>query len=51
MKLAMLGLGQAGGKIVDRFLAYDARTDAGYVGWALSTNTALAHPVPFSTAP
>ncbi|MFC7186430.1 hypothetical protein [Halorubrum yunnanense] len=27
MKLALIGVGQAGGKVVDEFLAYDALTD------------------------
>jgi len=31
MKLALIGVGQAGGKVVDEFLAYDARTGADVV--------------------
>ncbi len=42
MKLAMIGFGQAGGKIVDRFLAYDARTGSGIVRSAVAVNTAKA---------
>jgi len=38
MKLALIGVGQAGGKVVDEFLAYDARTGADVVrGRSLST--------------
>ncbi len=42
MKLAMIGIGQAGGKIVDEFLAYDARTGADVVRAAVAANTAKA---------
>jgi len=42
MKLAFVGLGQAGGKIVDRFLAYDARHGRGFVESAIAINTAAA---------
>ncbi|WP_290816646.1 tubulin/FtsZ family protein [Halovivax sp.] len=42
MKLALIGFGQAGGKIVDRFLAYDERRDAGFVSGAIAINTASA---------
>ncbi|WP_255170444.1 tubulin/FtsZ family protein [Natrononativus amylolyticus] len=42
MKLAMIGFGQAGGKIVDRFLEYDDRTDGGIVRAAIAVNTAKA---------
>lgn len=40
MKLAFIGLGQAGGKIVDEFLQYDAETGSGFVASALAVNTA-----------
>jgi len=42
MKLAMIGFGQAGGKIVDKFLEYDARTGSGIVRSAIAVNTAKA---------
>jgi cell division GTPase FtsZ len=42
MKLAMIGFGQAGGKIVDKFLEYDARTGSGIVQSAIAVNTAKA---------
>jgi cell division GTPase FtsZ len=42
MKLAMIGFGQAGGKIVDKFLDYDARTGSGIVQSAIAVNTAKA---------
>ena len=42
MKLAMIGFGQAGGKIVDKFLEYDERTGSGIVRSAVAVNTAKA---------
>ncbi len=42
MKLAMIGFGQAGGKIVDKFLEYDDRTGSGIVRSAVAVNTAKA---------
>ncbi|WP_436934670.1 tubulin/FtsZ family protein [Halovenus marina] len=42
MKLAMIGFGQAGGKIVDKFLEYDDRTGSGIVRSAIAVNTAKA---------
>jgi len=36
MKLALIGVGQAGGKVVDEFLAYDARTGADIVRGAIA---------------
>jgi len=42
MKLAMIGFGQAGGKIVDKFLEYDQRTGSGIVKSAIAVNTAKA---------
>ncbi len=42
MKLAMIGFGQAGGKIVDKFLEYDAETGSGIVRSAVAINTAKA---------
>ncbi|QLH81508.1 tubulin/FtsZ family protein [Halosimplex pelagicum] len=42
MKLAMIGFGQAGGKIVDKFLEYDEATQSGIVRSAVAVNTAKA---------
>ncbi|TKX36799.1 cell division protein [Halorubrum sp. CGM5_25_10-8B] len=42
MKLALIGVGQAGGKVVDEFLAYDAQTGADIVRGAIAVNTAKA---------
>jgi len=40
MKLAMIGVGQAGGKIVDRFLRYDEETAGATARAAVAINTA-----------
>ncbi|MEY7852251.1 tubulin/FtsZ family protein [Natrarchaeobius sp. A-rgal3] len=40
MKLALIGFGQAGGKIVDEFLAYDEAIDGGFVETAIAVNSA-----------
>jgi cell division GTPase FtsZ len=42
MQLAMIGFGQAGGKIVDKFLEYDQKTESGIVRSAVAVNTAKA---------
>ncbi|MGM0604373.1 MAG: tubulin/FtsZ family protein [Halobacteriota archaeon] len=42
MKLAMIGFGQAGGKIVDKFVEYDARTGSNIVRAAIAVNSAKA---------
>ena len=42
MKLALVGVGQAGGKIVNEFLTYDAQTGADIVRGAIAVNTAKA---------
>jgi cell division GTPase FtsZ len=42
MKLAMIGFGQAGGKIVDKFVEYDRKHDSGIVRAAVAVNTAKA---------
>jgi cell division GTPase FtsZ len=42
MKLAMIGFGQAGGKILDKFLEYDQQTGSGIVRAAVAVNTAKA---------
>ncbi|ELY97042.1 Tubulin/FtsZ GTPase [Natrialba chahannaoensis JCM 10990] len=40
MKLALIGFGQAGGKIVDEFLAYDSAIDTSFVEAAIAVNSA-----------
>lgn len=40
MKLALVGVGQAGGKIVDRFLEYDQHAGPGFITSATVINTA-----------
>jgi cell division GTPase FtsZ len=42
MKLAMIGFGQAGGKIVDKFVEYDKRQGSGIVRAAVAVNSAKA---------
>jgi cell division GTPase FtsZ len=42
MKLALIGFGQAGGKIVDKFVDYDRRTGSDIVRAAVAVNTAKA---------
>ncbi|MFB6305143.1 MAG: tubulin/FtsZ family protein [Haloferacaceae archaeon] len=42
MKLAMIGFGQAGGKIVDKFIEYDQETGSEIVKAAVAVNTAKA---------
>ena len=42
MKLAMIGFGQAGGKILDRFLEYDSSRGTGIIGHAVAVNSAKA---------
>jgi len=42
MKLAMIGFGQAGGKILDKFLEYDKRHNSNIVRAAVAVNTAKA---------
>ena len=42
MKLAMIGFGQAGGKIVDKFIEYDELTGSNIVRSAIAVNTAKA---------
>jgi len=42
MKLVIVGVGQAGGKILDRLLEYDATRNTGFVGHAVAVNTATA---------
>jgi cell division GTPase FtsZ len=42
MKLAMIGFGQAGGKVVDKFLEYDRKNNSEIVRAAVAVNTAKA---------
>jgi len=42
MKLALIGFGQAGGKIVDKFVEYDEQNDTDIVRAAVAVNTAKA---------
>jgi cell division GTPase FtsZ len=42
MKLAMIGFGQAGGKIIDKFVEYDQRHGSNIVQSAIAVNTAKA---------
>jgi len=42
MKLAMIGFGQAGGKIVDKFVEFDRATGSSVVRSAVAVNTAKA---------
>jgi cell division GTPase FtsZ len=42
MKIAMIGFGQAGGKIVDKFLEHDEATGSSVVRSAIAVNTAEA---------
>ncbi|WP_255191472.1 tubulin/FtsZ family protein [Natronobeatus ordinarius] len=41
MKLALIGFGQAGGKVVDEFVAYDAAVGSGFVEDAIAVNSAI----------
>ncbi|ELY68950.1 tubulin/FtsZ family protein [Natrinema versiforme] len=40
MKLALIGFGQAGGKVVDEFLAFDASIGGGFIESAIAVNSA-----------
>lgn len=42
MQLALIGIGQAGGKIVDAFLEYESRAGSHFISAALAVNTAEA---------
>ncbi|WP_172977277.1 tubulin/FtsZ family protein [Halosegnis longus] len=42
MKLAMIGFGQAGGKVLDKFLEYDKRSGSEIVRAAIAVNSAKA---------
>jgi cell division GTPase FtsZ len=51
MKLAMIGFGQAGGKIVDKFVGYDEETGSSIVRAAVAVNTAKADLMGLSNIP
>ena len=40
MKLAIVGVGQAGGKILDNLIEYDRTRDTGFIGHTVAVNTA-----------
>ena len=40
MKLVVVGVGQAGGKILDRLLEYDVTRNTGFIGHAVAVNSA-----------
>lgn len=40
MKLVVVGVGQAGGKILDRLLEYDVTRNTGFIGHAIAVNSA-----------
>ncbi|SFS57303.1 Cell division GTPase FtsZ [Halostagnicola kamekurae] len=42
MKLALIGFGQAGGKVVDEFLSYERTIDGNFVESAIAVNSATA---------
>jgi len=51
MKLALLGVGQAGGKVMEAIVSYDRRADVGFVEDAIAVNTARADLVGLETTP
>ncbi|RDZ94742.1 cell division protein, partial [Haloferax sp. Atlit-6N] len=40
MKLALIGVGQAGGTVADALIDYDRRTGTGFVADAIAVNSA-----------
>lgn len=42
MKLALIGFGQAGGKVVDEFLSYERTVDRNFIESAIAVNSATA---------
>ena len=40
MKLGLIGFGQAGGKVVDKLLAYETSVNRSFIGGAIAINTA-----------
>ncbi len=51
MKLAVIGFGQAGGKILDRFLEYDTRRGTGVIDQPVAVNSAKADLVALDHVP
>jgi cell division GTPase FtsZ len=51
MKLALVGVGQAGGKVMEAIMAYDDRTGVGFVADAVAVNTARADLVGLERTP
>jgi cell division GTPase FtsZ len=51
MQLALVGVGQAGGKIVDAIVSYDSRAEMGFVHDAVAVNTARADLLGLETVP
>ncbi|WP_049936258.1 tubulin/FtsZ family protein [Haloplanus natans] len=51
MKFALVGVGQAGGKVMEAIMAYDDRTGVGFVADAIAVNTARADLIGLETTP
>jgi cell division GTPase FtsZ len=51
MKLALVGVGQAGGKVMEALVAYDRRADVGFAADAIAVNTARADLVGLDATP
>ena len=51
MKLALVGVGQAGGKVMEALMTYDRRVDVGFVADAIAVNTARADLVGLDATP
>jgi len=51
MKLALVGVGQAGGKVMEALMTYDRRADVGFVADAIAVNTARADLVGLDATP
>jgi cell division GTPase FtsZ len=51
MKFALVGVGQAGGKVMEAIMAYDDRTGVGFVADAIAVNTARADLLGLETTP
>jgi len=51
MKLALVGVGQAGGKVMEAIVSYDRRADVGFAADAIAVNTARADLVGLETTP
>jgi len=51
MNLALVGVGQAGGKVMEAIMAYDRRAEVGFVEDAVAVNTARADLLGLETTP